>query len=106
MAQFRMAVVIFATVFFGGNPVNANYNAVLDRIFNSYLNSRSTSDLGIGYRDLGAAIQRDEEYIPENTLWGYQYISGKCIYIYIYKEKIDNKVIQVGDIYREAKSTL
>lgn len=70
-------MVILGLALWSGTPVLSNYNAVLDRIINSYLNSRSVSDLDISYRDLlGAATQRDEEYLPENTLWGYQYISG------------------------------
>lgn len=68
--------MFIAVAHLGGNTVESNSNAVLDRLLNSYLNSRSAPP-GLDYRDLlSSASQRDEEFLPENTLWGYQYISG------------------------------
>ena len=42
------------------------------------------------------------------TRFAYSYfLMMKPLYIFVYREKFDNKVIQaVGDIYCEAKSTL
>lgn len=78
MVQLHLAVLLyFFAAFCPITPIESNSNAVLDRIIHSYLNSRSASDVGLTYRDLlVSANQRDEEYLPENTLWGYQYISG------------------------------
>ncbi|GAB1604590.1 uncharacterized protein LOC115222598 [Argonauta hians] len=62
------------------DPLSMSYiDSLRSSIRRNWENSPSGSEgLDLNYRGLlnDAAKQRDEEYIPENPLWGYQFISG------------------------------